>query len=331
MISLRNESGYATVMVLGITLVVAAILVAYGLWVRWEAASVSAFIDRIEAHQHAQSGIQRGILLLLEDVDPDIDHLEEAWSTGWTDERLTVRITDLGSQLGLNWVAQEHLVRLFDDYPAEAEHLFRWINEHHGVINSWKDCPLDEDLLLRDEGFLTILSPLNINVLAEDPLQRLWHSAGADPGRAADIAREIVQRREENPFLSEQDLLQIPAISTDYLRAVRPWLVFSGPININTAPSEVLLALLGEEQASSVLEIRADGPVDLHELRGRLGDKLDGIQWLSAYSEFFSITSTVEQPFVSVEAVVRRTYDKEKMVWTIEVLTWTERYVNDQS
>ena len=95
---IKNQTGYATMAVFGITLIVSAILLAYGIWVRWEAQTTKSFLEREIERQKLNDGIGQAIELLLVDDEMEVDWLGEAWAKHLETEDFAVQIIDEGSK-----------------------------------------------------------------------------------------------------------------------------------------------------------------------------------------------------------------------------------------
>lgn len=107
-------------------------------------------------------------------------------------------------------------------------------------------------------SFVDEESKININTAPSKILKRL-------PRMSEGLAQEINSVRQEYPFRTVEDLLRVDGISEEifYGDADEPGLkelvtVYGrGRVNINTAPREVLLALIGEESVvERILDFR---------------------------------------------------------------------------
>ncbi len=141
------------------------------------------------------------------------------------------------------------------------------------------DRPFEVEII--DRGGL-----LNPNVADEQTLRRYFIGKGVDGARAARLAAEIADWRDEDdfvrpsgaeresywragiairngPFVSLSELLYLPSMTPDLLRAVRFDLtvVSEGTIHAGTAPEAVLLSLPGVDRAivDQIVSLRRSG------------------------------------------------------------------------
>ena len=116
---------------------------------------------------------------------------------------------------------------------------------------------------------------------------------------------------------------------------LEPCLVFTA-VNINTAPSEVLAAVLKhydlDEKVGNLVRVRATRPIHNHsELAELLDSELVDDQgnlnelgrWFCFQSQIFRISG--ETSSRRIETIVKRTRDEARGIWEITVLSWIER------
>lgn len=109
---------------------------------------------------------------------------------------------------------------------------------------------------------------LNVNSATQE---QLTEQVGLPSG----LARQIVQQRQQNPFVSMADLLDVPGVTRAIMQRCADRITVSdaatrdGVVNINTAPLEVLAALPGVDQTiyEAIITARQSGTVF-----GGLGD-----------------------------------------------------------
>ncbi|MCK9222964.1 MAG: type II secretion system protein GspK [Limnochordia bacterium] len=335
---LREENGYATVHVLGVTLVIAAVIGAYGLWVRFEAHSALRLKITEEARLNARAGLNRALMLLLSDHTEDFDWLGEDWGKGLCAGEGTVVILDEGSKLGLNWMNLPMWSALCGSHSQSVQRLQQERNERGGLISSVLEAKYLYPELALDEALVTVYSCFNLNSVDEGVLRALWRAAGALPLEAEVIAKSLRDRRADRP-LDIKELESITHMSTELMQRVFPWIVFEGPINVNTASSPVLKVLfeangLTDALYRRLIEARKGTPFrNLEEVERVLGIRLLDEQarpigigkWLTVRSTFFRISSSYGNPPVIIDAVVRRTWNGQTSCWEIQTVSWMEQ------
>jgi DNA uptake protein ComE-like DNA-binding protein len=132
-------------------------------------------------------------------------------------------------------------------------------------------------------------SKLNINKAEPAMLQRL------DKAFTDDFVKAIVERREQRPFLTLNELNALKEAPPNFMTKARESLLTvwgDGKVNINTAPPAVLASLgMDEEHVKKIEEFRkgTDGAFKtLGDARSYLG--MDD-QWLTTSSSHFSIVA----------------------------------------
>lgn len=332
---IKNQTGYATMAVFGITLIVSAILLAYGIWVRWEAQTTKSFLEREIERQKLNDGIGQAIELLLVDDEMEVDWLGEAWAKHLETEDFAVQIIDEGSKLGINWIDERLWKNLLPTNHEKLESLFSELREEKRLISSIEEVNsrLDVDL---NGNIFTVYSMFNVNIMGEFELESLWRSMGMDQLRARSAAAEIARKRNEQRLNEIGELEKVNLLPRSIVERLEPWLVFTGPININTAPSEVLAAVLKhydlDEKVGNLVRVRATRPIHNHsELAELLDSELVDDQgnlnelgrWFCFQSQIFRISG--ETSSRRIETIVKRTRDEARGIWEITVLSWIER------
>ncbi len=138
-------------------------------------------------------------------------------------------------------------------------------------------------------------SKLNINKADPAVLRKL------DPAFTEDLVKAIVERRQERPFLTLNELKGLKGVPSNFLTNTRQSLLTvwgDGKVNINTAPAAVLASLgMDAEHVKKIQEFRkgAGAPAEMGVFR-TLADArpyLGGIdeQGLTTSSSHFSITA----------------------------------------
>lgn len=329
-------------MVLGTVVLLGTLLATYVLWVRWTVLNVVVHEDRLETRQITRQGIGLALATLMADADPNVDWLGEQWAAGFDLEvedglTLKVSIEDEGSKLGVNWLDAV----LWEGIPGMtrggAERIVEYRSERNGfptlgAVQTIPDGPNWDVSQLRD--WATVYSQFNVNVSDQSVLELFSVGLEVEPYRARQIATDIVAYRADHALESVDELLEASTLLTiDTLDLARDWLTVQGPINVNTAPPEVLRTLFrtwGSDEAAlgSIISRRRTDPIrSLSELSTVSGDGLGTgsiMPWLSVQSNIFRITSYVEGRGESTEAIVVRNWDERLSEWELEVVAWSE-------
>jgi general secretion pathway protein K len=268
---LHNEKGVALVLTVGIVAILITAALQLG---KFTSKSVSAAMvekDLLYAEQTAMAGIAAAKLMLVEDAAKNtIDSVQEHWSDpeavsqlinqlGIDAEKLAIEITDELSKIQINALIKNHPGNeLNPDQHKIWENLFR----HHFsadnaaddrdtsmIINSVKDWldSLDDDLISGVSGaesdyYLGLDPPYEC---ANKPLYHIDELLNIR-GISADLL--YVENRSQEGFTVDeiqlQDLFTIYGADSDQSDGQK--IQFTGRININTAGTNILAALLPE-------------------------------------------------------------------------------------
>lgn len=332
---LLSSNGDASVMVLSIVILIAALLAAAGTIIRWHAHSSERFIEQIESTQLARKGVAEAIGRLMEDDDPAVDWLGETWNQGLSYEDLIVTIEDEGSKLGINWIDKSFWQVLFGYNLNEYKEFIEKTVSKGVLWNNVFEFLNDYPTLEPYKDNFTIYSPFNFNSINEDVLIRLCLAAGADNYQSQMIVREILEFRSYTPFDHGKDLEKILSLRTDLKDVLYPWVISEGPININTASDDVINILaqaggLSLDFAERVIHERKSSPIrDLEEILRFVSesdkDKLAWLNsWLTVKTSFFRITSKVESTGTRIDVVVKRECLPKENSWTVSIYSWIE-------
>lgn len=340
---------------LGVVLLAGALLAGYGAWVKFSVQSTILFEERYRARQVAREGVGLGIALLMEDDVPDVDWLGEGWagekrSKVGSDMEADIRIWDEGSLLGLNWMEPILWAELPGMTPekvdaAEALRLGPGGALHggnHPFFGSAGDLVsigLTEDEITHITGMTTSFAPFNVNAVRSDILHILFTSVGYSSSQARAFTDRIESIRSERRFDSIDELAELLlGPGRMFPNNIRIWLDVSGPINVNTAPADVLQRLFkayghSEDFAGQLVEARKTEPLrSLSDVERLLGERLsfaDGglhpvARWLTFQSRFFRIESRAGSPQLTVIATIHRHWDADASQWETEIISWNE-------
>ena len=215
-----NERGMALLMVLAVVALLSALLIEFSFSTLVDLRSVETFRDRSKAYYIARGGIEAARIILQEDRN-QFDHPSEFWgeplaSIPVGDGDVSLKIEDLSGRLNINFVGDGR------GNPLPGYHRF---------------VALCEEVLQVDSVVARALADALVN----------WFHADL----AVMTADDAYYNRQTPPYsrrgakLTALDELHlIRGFDEEMVTALRPFIRAVGdePININTAPAEVLLA-----------------------------------------------------------------------------------------
>ncbi len=260
--------------------------------------------DQVQGAAIAMAGLQWARQILYDDArSSTIDHLREPWALTLPPIPLDhgeIRgaISDAQARLNVN--------ALGDDGPAaavERARLMRLFSQRGGPVRALDALAdwIDLDDVGRPAG-------------AEDA----WYRTQAIPMLAAN-----------GPVLRVAEVAAVRDVPLGALAAVRPFLSALPPrtsVNVNTAPVEVLAAILEDAPTEAVAALsaaRAQKPfASVADFRGRLpqGVSLASEQLLDVKSQYFEISVEARQgnTVTRARALVRREPDRwPTVVWQV--------------
>jgi general secretion pathway protein K len=248
--------------------------------------------DQVQAQALALAGVQWGRQILYDDAQRStIDHLREPWALALPaipldNGEVRGAIVDAQSRLNINALGGSG--SRSDAERARIARLFAQRGGPVSAIDAIADW-IDEDSLVRDGG-------------AEDA----YYAARNVPALAGNA-----------PVLRLAELTEVKGVSQSTLAAVVPFLTalpVGTPLNVNTAPPEVLAAIVDKldgESLAKVIATRAQRPFNsLAEFRMQLptGTTLAGEESLSVKSDYFYVTIEARQgaTLARARALLRR-------------------------
>jgi general secretion pathway protein K len=244
----RNDQGSATVTAL-IVVGVAAILLAGLMWRQQiQIRTLENIRDRIQVEWLERAAVDFARLVLVQDQrNSQFDHLGEAWALPLADGKVAdfLKNTDIPDE-----IATVTLQGRITDAQGQFN-----------LTNLW------------DKRFT------NVNAPAVAIYARLLDALGLDKGLAQQTAQRVLQS--DMPLNHLDDLLQYSFYSPSLVEQIRPYVVIlpnATPINLNTAPAEVLMATipgLSRGLASSLVQQRSTSPLksldEVNALLNQLG------------------------------------------------------------
>ncbi|HZQ60978.1 MAG TPA: type II secretion system minor pseudopilin GspK [Casimicrobiaceae bacterium] len=258
--------------------------------------------DAVQAQATAMAGVQWARQILYDDARTSvIDHLGEPWALQLPpipldNGEIRGAIADAQSRLNVN--------ALGDDAAAvERMRLARLFAQRGGPVAALDSIAdwIDRDSATRAGG-------------AEDA----WYRAQTVPMLAANA-----------PVLRVAEIATVRNVSYEALAAVRPYITAlppRTPLNVNTAPAEVLAAVLDNaspEALAAIISGRKEKPyTTVAEFRARLpqGVHLSSEEMLDVRSGYFEVTVEARQgaSTARARALVHREADRwPSIVWQV--------------
>lgn len=248
---IRNQRGFALIITLIVTALLVALVTEFIAEVYVDTSSMQSYVDSQKAGLMAESGISGATALLqLASAQKSYTSLNDIWAKPLElpeeQGRLRISIEDESARLSLNHIAGSNGTFNSEtdptgSYYGTALRLFRKLHLPAGdlcdTIADW----VDEDDIPKPGG-------------AESP----WYLA-RKPSFAAKNAR----------FDTFEELALLKGFSSDVLEKIRPFVTvyaessIAAPVNINTAPKELLTALderISDSLAEQIIDYRKKIP-----------------------------------------------------------------------
>jgi len=296
---MRRERGVALITAILVVAIVATVAAYMSLgqqvWLR----QTQNFNDITQAEAVSVGAVNLAAVLLAQDTRADADYLDEPWAQPLPafpveGGAVTATVTDAQGRFNLNNLAQASQRDL-----ALFRQLLTGVKLDPNSIDAVRDW-IDNDN-----------TPLAAG--AEDD----YYGTLPTPYRAAN-----------QPFASVDELRLVKGFTPEAVRALRPFLVAlpasNVKINVNTAPKEVLAALLPAVDVGSIEQFmreREQNPVVkcAEEMKTRFGQEID----CGATTEFFDVIIDTEFGRVHrrTQALVQRKNPKEPAA-----ILWQRRY-----
>jgi general secretion pathway protein K len=260
--------------------------------------------DQVQAQALAVAGIQWGRQILYDDARRSaIDHLGEPWAVALPpipldNGEVSGSIVDAQARLNINALGETGTAADLD--RARIARLFAQRGGPSAAIDAIADW-IDRDAIAREGG-------------AEDA----WYSGRPRGGLAANA-----------PVLRVAELAEVKGVSATSLAAVAPFLTAlpnGTAINVNTAPPEVLAAIVDKltgEGLALLIASRAQKPFStVAEFRARLPSpaSIAVDDSLSVKSDYFYVTITARQGATVARAralLHRRSGEWPEVVWQV--------------
>ncbi|MBD1400480.1 type II secretion system minor pseudopilin GspK [Pelovirga terrestris] len=225
-----NEKGMALLIVLAVVALLSALLIEFSFSTLVDLRSVETFRDRSKAYYIARGGVEAARIILQEDRN-EFDHPTEFWGEPLAgipvgEGDVSLKIEDLSGRLNINFVGDER------GNPLPGYHRF---------------IALCEEVLPIDSGAAQSLA---------DALVNWFHS-----DKTIMTADDAYYHQQTPPYerrgaklTALEELYLVRGFDEQTITALRPFIRVVGdePININTAPAEVLLAWQHSAAAGNV-------------------------------------------------------------------------------
>lgn len=225
-----NEKGMALLIVLAVVALLSALLIEFSFSTLVDLRSVETFRDRSKAYYIARGGVEAARIILQEDRN-QFDHPSEFWGESLAgipvgEGDVSLKIEDLSGRLNINFVGDGR------GNPLPGYHRF---------------VALCEEVLTVDSGAARALADALVN----------WFHADL----AVVTADDAYYNRQTPPYsrrgaklMALDELHLVRGFDEEMVTTLRPFIRVVGdePININTAPAEVMLAWQHSAAAGNV-------------------------------------------------------------------------------
>jgi general secretion pathway protein K len=308
--SLSDEDGMALLLTLMVTVILAVVVLEFNYIMRVHATLSGTLTDDLRAEAAARAGINMAEALLLNDILADseddlfVDTLEEEWAseikveTGGTKAETVV--SDEMSKLNLNRLVNRpetdaDIERVNEPMLQNVRHLFELLEFDANLVEcivDWIDENDEEEQFGAEASYYESLNPpIKCKNGPLDSVEELL--------LLKDFNAEMLYGSEDDPGLAE--FVTVCGHQ-------------EGLININTAPEEVVAAMLNSEPlASTIVELREVAPFESAEDMATRVPDADLSTEFTTWSSFFLVSSTgsiISEPSptrtVRVRALLKR-------------------------
>ncbi len=318
-----------------VTIILTVVVLEFNYFMRVHATLSGHSVDDLKARVAADSGVETAKALLLNDLLADseddlmVDALDEEWALGIELEtggsETNVHISDEMSKLNLNRLIN----RAEDDFDVETANtqmieilrrLFELLDLNPNLVDKivdWIDENDDDEVFGAESGYYGSLDPpIRCKNGPMDSVEELLLMEGFD--------EEIFYGTDDSPGLAE-----FVTICGEE----------DGQVNINTAPEELIAALVNSESvAEQIVGMREDSPFENAEDMATRLPEGDLTEKFTTYSSFFLISSSArilkggpdsdeESPReVLIETLVKRVQgdedDDDSDYFSIDTASW---------
>ncbi len=331
----QEESGIALILILMVTAIIAVIVLEFTQYIKVTTMITHNYKDELEASAIARSGIEFAKYALKSD-DPEVDHLNEDWAKDYSkilssvmfkNGNLKLNIVDESSKFNLNTVilpaagghSQE---KRYDSAVNNLKHLCEINNQDYKFVDALVDwIDNDDDVTIiegqmesggaEDSYYQGLTPPYHCKNAPLDTLKELFLIKG--------FTYESYAGSED-----KDDATLTRTGLKDFLT------IYGFKININTAPSEVLMALnldIDKNLADNIIKERKENPfksiTDLKNVEGMTDNIYNRINKRieiksTGYFSLYSV-GTVNKITSEIYAILYRASKDE-----ISVIYWKE-------
>ncbi len=271
-----------------VTIILAVVVLEFNYLIRVHATLSGHLVDDLRLQTAAEAGVQRAMALLLNDALADaesetpFDALDEEWAEeivlGADTSETTIRITDETSKLNLNRLVRKTDIELGveetnPDMVENVMRLFEALEIDPNLVDEivdWIDMNDEEEPFGAESSYYETLDPpIRCKNGPLDSVEELLLMEGFD--------EEILYGSEDNP-----GLIEFVTVCGDA----------EGRVNINTAPEEVLAAVLNSESMASM--IAGEREMDPFESANDMTTRFPAVKLtkkFNTHASFFLVTS----------------------------------------
>jgi hypothetical protein len=280
-----NDSGSATVMVLGVLLFLALLSLGAYLLIGQSILNVAKRGREEDQHTLLIETAEQVVDTLLEDPTPHADSMvDPVWDTlkAFDEEKLSVSLRDISSLYGVNWVRKDVLTHsglLQPGKSADELQQHRWnTGLHLRLAPGFSEYIAEANL----ETYFTPYSYFNLNICDEFALEKLISTRTGDEIAAMEIRRRVQEAWKESkpgkPRMIEAD--ELDDILGSHFEKLFPLINVEPVLNIHFISREILYQLFSfeyhdvpPERARFIVNARERAEWSRNELQALIGDK----------------------------------------------------------
>lgn len=297
----RKDQGSASAVVLGVLIVVSLLFAGATLLIAGTIRGVRRLENRQQQRQRLAEVATDVIRKLMSDPTPFADSpVDPVWQDlgQYASEGVQVRLEDLSSRIGLNWVRKEILAEMgvmrAGHSPAELQQLREDTGLHLDLVSAFGEY-VDPDALSQ------LFSPygyFNVNITDEFVLEKVYAARTADAEAAQVFRTRVQEQRRAKKKLGDEDLAELLA-PAEYA-VLYPVVSAEPALNIHFAPERVLGAVFAHFQVpldklKQIASVRQSAELSREQVSELIGPAYAGTfldQYLGVRTWFWGITVT---------------------------------------
>jgi len=323
---LGNERGIALIITLLVVALLAITVVEFSYSVEIDSRMAHNALNALQATLLARSGVNMGEAFLLHDNDWQVDAFTEEWCPAPGPDGYSCRIDETNSQL----VVPENMrlrVQILDESGKVNINMtrFKVVTEWKTWV-TWKNQGANEQNMPLREKWKSVIVALGLPSSQGDAIMDYWNqlyqsqagNPGATPGTPGSLTPLPLAAMTPgvpapvNPNNNTVAVYDLPsyddagiipgAFTSDDIRRLRPVLTAldsgkAAAVNVNTAPREVLTALLQDGSiVDNIISRRQDSPIKQQDLGALIAGVKPGPTWangmLGVRSSYFLIRAS---------------------------------------